>query len=467
MLLPLIITIILIIWLIYTEKIKPRLLLSSLGVFLLANAVEIYVLLNKNITESASLIFNLLMIFLLWVLVLIFIAIQIFPCKTEAETPLTTKILYGGKALINIFWLNFFTQIALLIFQKDYFSFFSFNTIPWFIVLGITLLNAWWRIFIFSKRLRLWRRVIVAIFIFVPIIQFVVLIYMQHIAEIEYDHACNKIELEDIRKDLDICETKYPLLLLHGIGFRDLKFFNYWGRIPKNLKKNGATIYYGHQEAFGTIENNGMMIKRKILEILEQEGCQKVNIIAHSKGGLDARYAISTLGMGEHVATLTTFSTPHRGSYLADLAIKWAPKPIYFFLAKQFNKWFAKIGDQNPDFYLSTHQLTSVYLVEFNKNNLDDERVYYQSYASVMKNMFSHGLLSVPYFLMTIRTKDTDGLVQLESAKWGTFKEVFRNNRIRGISHGDIIDLTREDYKNFNIIETYIKVIAELKAMGY
>ena len=47
---------------------------------------------------------------------------------------------------------------------------------------------------------------------------------------------------------LNNCKTKYPILMVHGMGFRDRKYFNYWGRIPKILKENGADIYYGHQD---------------------------------------------------------------------------------------------------------------------------------------------------------------------------------------------------------------------------
>ena len=40
-----------------------------------------------------------------------------------------------------------------------------------------------------------------------------------------------------------ICKTKYPIVLVHGIFFRDSKMFNYWGRVPNTLKLHGATIY--------------------------------------------------------------------------------------------------------------------------------------------------------------------------------------------------------------------------------
>jgi len=28
------------------------------------------------------------------------------------------------------------------------------------------------------------------------------------------------------------CQTKYPIVLIHGAGFRDRKLLNYWGRSP-------------------------------------------------------------------------------------------------------------------------------------------------------------------------------------------------------------------------------------------
>lgn len=30
---------------------------------------------------------------------------------------------------------------------------------------------------------------------------------------------------------------KYPVLLVHGMGFKDYKLVNYWGRIPETLEK--------------------------------------------------------------------------------------------------------------------------------------------------------------------------------------------------------------------------------------
>lgn len=54
----------------------------------------------------------------------------------------------------------------------------------------------------------------------------------------------------------------------------------------------------------------------RIRQIVRETGCGKVNIIAHSKGGLDCRYALAKLGTDQYTASLTTINTPHRGANL-------------------------------------------------------------------------------------------------------------------------------------------------------
>ena len=46
-----------------------------------------------------------------------------------------------------------------------------------------------------------------------------------------------------------VCATKYPILMVHGVFFRDFRYLNYWGRIPAELEKNGARIFYGNRQS--------------------------------------------------------------------------------------------------------------------------------------------------------------------------------------------------------------------------
>ncbi len=317
-----------------------------------------------------------------------------------------------------------------------------------------------------SRRLGIVRRAVMVFIMWIPVVNVVVLLYACRLIREEYDFEWEKAKLRELRVDSEICRTRYPLVMVHGIGFRDLRYFNYWGRIPGELKRNGATVYYGNQEALGTIVYNAEDIRKRILQIREETGCEKVNVIAHSKGGLDARYAISKLGMAPYVASLTTMNTPHRGCRFVDYACG-LPDGLYRLVACYFDRTFSRLGDRNPDFYTATHQFSTRESERFNQQVPDALEVYYQSYTSKMKHPWSHLLLCIPYCMIRPLEGDNDGLVSVNSAKWGEFQGIFSNVHTRGISHGDIIDLKREDYKGFDVTETYVQIVSRLREKGF
>lgn len=401
----------------------------------------------------------------------LWVRLNIFPIMDGRKASPRLKIMVGGSK-ITYYGLYCFVMQGLIFI----FGYTQLSTVPTSIIVTssvyaviivfVLLANGVLRIFFTSKRLRISRRLVMLFTMWIPIINVIVLILACRLVDEEYDFECYKVVTRDARVDTALCQTKYPLIMVHGIFFKDFNYFNYWGRIPNELIRNGATVYYGNQEAVGTVVNNSEEIKDKIFKVMKETGCEKVNIIAHSKGGLDARYAISMLGMQQYVATLTTMNTPHRGCRFVDKACK-LPDKLYRFVAKCVDNSFRKMGDKNPDFYTATRQFNTLYSKEFNEKVKDCAQVYYQSYTSKMKNMFSDGLLMLPYCLAKPLDGDNDGLVSVESAKWGNFKGLIYNKKTRGISHGDIIDLKREDYRGFDIVETYVNIVADLKQMGY
>ena len=274
------------------------------------------------------------------------------------------------------------------------------------------------------------------------------------------------------KRNTGVLPTKYPLLLVHGMGFRDNNRLNYWGRIPRKLKEENCAIYYGGQDGNGTIEKNAEKLKCRIEEILEETGAEKVNIIAHSKGGLDVRYAISTLGMGDKVASVTTISTPHHGSKTVDLLLKM-PDCFVRFAAICANVWLRICGDKNPDTYQVFHSLTTESAAVFNQNNPDNEKVYYQSYAFVMKNSFSDILLFLPHFVVKLIEGENDGLLSPRAVQWGVFKGLYKSNSNRGISHCDEVDLRRRRLTKklgegiSDMVDFYINVVRDLQRSGF
>lgn len=267
-------------------------------------------------------------------------------------------------------------------------------------------------------------------------------------------------------------ELKYPVLLVHGMGFRDNKLIGYWGRIPKALEAVGCDVHFGYQDSNADIETNGKHLEQRINQIIEETGVAKVNIIAHSKGGLDCRYAISTLGAGDKVASLTTISTPHHGSKTVDLLMKF---PDFLIKVVGFctDCWFRLLGDNKPNSYKVFRAFTTDTAAKFNEETPDHEGVLYQSYAFVMKNPFSDIFLWLPNLVVGIIEGENDGLLTPEAVKWGNFRGIYRGVGRRGISHCDEIDMRRRPLSKTSgdgisdIVNIYIEIVSELGKCGF
>ena len=121
-----------------------------------------------------------------------------------------------------------------------------------------------------------------------PLVHLYVLCRIIRIAGSEVLLEEEKYLLNQIRAENQECRTRYPILLVHGVFFRDFRFFQYWGRIPGELKRNGAVLFYGNQQSAASVAECGQELAGRIRQILAETGCEKVNIIAHSKGGLDS-----------------------------------------------------------------------------------------------------------------------------------------------------------------------------------
>ncbi len=271
------------------------------------------------------------------------------------------------------------------------------------------------------------------------------------------------------RAGQQVCKTKYPLLLVHGVFFRDFDHFNYWGRIPAELEKNGATIYYGEHNSAAAVNDSALELEKRIKEIVQQTGCGKVNIIAHSKGGLDSRTAIATTSARQYVASLTTINTPHRGCEFADYLLGEIPQKQQEMIAKQYNTVAAKLGDKNPDFLAAVYDLTSEKCRERNEIIHDDPDIYYQSVGSVMNEASSGQFpLNFTYRLVKYFDGENDGLVGIDSFNWGSSLQMVRlEKKGRGISHGDMIDLNRENLKGLDIREFYVQLVSDLRERGF
>ena len=264
------------------------------------------------------------------------------------------------------------------------------------------------------------------------------------------------------------CQTRYPLVLLHGLGYRDdLPLFSSWGRIPDFLARGGARVYLGGLDAWASHENNAALLKSQIERWLGESGAGKFNLIAHSKGGLEARYMISQLGMTTAVASLTTVCTPHRGTSAADCAIKLLPDTngLAFNALNFFSAW---LGDRAPASGVAIKELSRPFMNEFNRRIPDHPAVYYQSIGSQVRGPLDDPVFTLASAVVGHYEGANDGVVPASSCQWGRFLGLVKgSNPARGLSHLDMVDFRQEPVGGVEIPLVYVALAEELKELGY
>lgn len=434
-----------------------------------------FIFLTANLPVFYEYIFSQIRQTSLWILPFAagYIYVNIVPSYSNRNLPKRKyRICANGCELLIYFLISTFLSIACLI--AAIWTVFRDNKTLWlldlvcvFVVEAIVFWNGIIRVYLSSSQIGIKWRAIGILCGWIPVVHLFVLVKIIIMASEEWQFESEKIVQAQERKDEQLCATKYPLLMVHGVFFRDFKYFNYWGRIPAGLEAAGATIYYGNHQSAASVADSGKELADRILEIVRETGCQKVNIIAHSKGGLDSRYAISRLGMDKYVASLTTINTPHRGCVFADYLLNKIPQSAKDKVADTYNAALKKVGDENPDFISAVTDLTASSCESFNREVPDAEGVYYQSVGSKL-NVASGGRfpLNFSHHLVKYFDGPNDGLVAETSFPWGEDYTFLTTTGKRGISHGDMIDLNRENIKDFDVREYYVMLVNRLKEKG-
>ena len=165
------------------------------------------------------------------------------------------KLLEKGVILLQIFICLLFVDIIGII------LFIIKQKVIWGILIPLLILNfiIFWigiiLVYISSTQLGIKTRVLGIVLGWVPIANLIMLFKIINICKNEIKFEKMVIKRDIAREKDQICRTKYPILLVHGVFFRDSEHLNYWGRIPRELIKNGATIYYGNHNSANSVDN--------------------------------------------------------------------------------------------------------------------------------------------------------------------------------------------------------------------
>jgi triacylglycerol lipase len=201
-----------------------------------------------------------------------------------------------------------------------------------------------------------------------------------------------------------------PVVLVHGLfGFDRIGvpgvMLHYFRGIVKHLESLGVHAHAVRLPAAASVPDRARILVEKIVAL----GHERVDIIAHSLGGLDARYALAKLDLAKHVRSIVTIGTPHHGTPLAN----WAHEgPLG--LARKAIKL---VG-------IPLHALDWLSPAALEKFNADVPNVEGVRYACVVGGIREPGtpvslaIAAVHAYLRRV-SGPNDGLVPISSQYWG------------------------------------------------
>ena len=190
---------------------------------------------------------------------------------------------------------------------------------------------------------------------------------------------------------------------------------------------------------FNDSEYRADEIEGQFMDILTETGARKINLLAHSQGGIDSRIFISARGHGHEVGVLAMVATPNRGVILGDMILGTVTGVSQEVIASIIDFFGNLIDGSESDIRQALAQISIAKMEgEFNPAHPDDTRVTYWSWAGYTCGMLDFDcrrehddervgtVLSLTYNLIKNGPEDegygpNDGMVPVYSAKWGTY----------------------------------------------
>lgn len=241
---------------------------------------------------------------------------------------------------------------------------------------------------------------------------------------------------------------KQALIFVEGIyNFRFLRFvipnFAYFHKLDTLSKSTSFAVYF-------PVSQNGDTVKRRaqsLADFFKNVPERDIHIIAHSMGGLDARYCIQNLDVNHRVRSLTTIATPHRGTLAADWALD----------GKGVLPWLVRRALMPGLRDTSTKACAA-----FNEATPDREDVLYRSVVGHRPTRD----MPLPYKFMTRflsqREGENDSVVSIRSGSWGQETQIVSadHTELVGWSLG-FADKTKA--RPFDHVSMYASIIKDLQ----
>ena len=280
-------------------------------------------------------------------------------------------------------------------------------------------------------------------------------------------------------------------------GFDTLRHLGlgYFNGVRDDLLAHGVQdVFVTETSPYDTSEVRAKELQAQIADILAKTGAAKVDLVAHSQGGLDARILASPGGLGEasEIASITMIGTPNRGTPVADLVMTALRSPFGGILDRLTDAVLMLLERSvydlktDPRLRAQVAELTTGHMTKvFNAEYPDAPGVAYMSYAG--RTNFETGigacagsfypneptrldaaqipLFPTAVFIQGLDGRANDGMVPVASARWGTFLRCIPADHGREVGQ---IDLTGPDpLTGFDHLAFYRRVVSRLRGMGF
>ncbi|WP_195763554.1 esterase/lipase family protein [Duganella guangzhouensis] len=152
----------------------------------------------------------------------------------------------------------------------------------------------------------------------------------------------------------------------HALPIRPV--VDYFNGVKVHLEKSGIGVMAPTTPPLQAIEDRGKLLAQS----LDSLPAGRVDIIAHSMGGLDARFVLHRYpDIAQRITSLTTIGTPHRGSAVADM-VRSGTNALYDLAPAFLTRQIGALTD-----------LTTARAQAFNEKTPDAGGVHYMNIAGV------------------------------------------------------------------------------------
>lgn len=296
--------------------------------------------------------------------------------------------------------------------------------------------------------------------------------------------------------------TRYPVVLAHGFNTSTTNFWRF-NDVDVALAEDGHEVVLGSVPPFDTPAVRASHLAEQV-DALIDGGAERVNLVCFSQGGVDCRYLVSPngLGYGDRVASVITISSPHRGTYVADVVAALLPDEDSWFgravdvMTSWYGGTFSDLAEDSR-FVAAMESMSEAAMVDFNREIVDHPDVHYESWAGfsyvggfanpresidevcrddegVRRIMHHEGKRDVMDPLLVggaifvahgTELRPNDGVSTVESARWGRFRGCIPADHLDQV--GQINDRRPDRRTGFDYIRFYRNIAYDLSAMGF